>query len=329
MTDTRTIMSLVYPGIQALDVTGPLDAFALASNQLERDRKTSAPAYRVELVAETAGPVRTMSGLEMNVSRTIDDPIDYADTLLIPGAAASSPELTSSPRLAQWISDNAARFTRIASVCNGALVLAQTGLLDGKQATTHWEDSEELSRRFPKIKLCKDVIYTRDNGLYTCAGITAGIDLALAMIEEDYGRLLSLKTAKRMVVFLKRGGNQAQFSNQLSGQSSSLHFGPLIEWMQNNYHTTITVDTMADRLAMSVRNFGRRFTREVGVTPAAYLENLRLELAKALLENSNQPASLIAKETGFVSVLRMRRCFQKHLGITPSQYRARFGQIEH
>lgn len=326
MTETRTIMSLVYPGIQALDVTGPLDAFALASNQLLRDRQTSRPAYRVELIAETAGPIATMSGLELNVSRTIDEPIDHVDTLLIPGAASSSPELASSPRLASWIKDNAARFNRIGSVCNGALVLAQTGLLDGKRATTHWEDSEELGRRFPNVDVCSDVIYTRDNGLYTCAGITAGIDLALAMIEEDHGRLLSLKTAKRMVVFLKRGGDQAQFSNQLSGQSRGQHFGTLIEWLRDNHQDAITVDTMADRMAMSVRNFGRRFTREVGITPAAYLENLRLELAKAQMEKSNRPTALIAEETGFGSVLRMRRAFQKHLGITPGQYRARFGQ---
>ncbi|HLW74227.1 MAG TPA: GlxA family transcriptional regulator [Gammaproteobacteria bacterium] len=320
---THRVVMLGYPDAQMLDITGPLEAFA-RSSRLLRDRGISrVPAYSVELVGLKPGPFATSSGVQLVAERSYKD-ITTADTLLIAGGMGCF-KVMEDEGVLRWIRRLAPRVIRLGSVCNGALILAKTGLLNGRSATTHWDDIDHLLRLGPSVHVQPDAIYVRDGNIYTSAGITAGIDMALAMVEEDWGQPVALATAQMLVMFLKRPGGQSQFSAQLAAQfSEDDKLRELQLWMLEHLQQDLSIPKLASRVAMSERNFARRFTASVGMTPAAYVSKIRLEAARRKLEENDLQVSQVARRCGFGTQETMRRCFIAELGIPPSDYRERF-----
>ncbi len=320
---THRVVMLGYPDAQMLDITGPLEAFARSSRLLSARGISRIPAYSVEVVSLKAGPFATSSGVQLVAAQAYRD-VTSADTLLIAGGYGHL-DLMADPEVLAWICRMARKVKRLGSVCNGALILAKTGLLDGRSATTHWDDVEELLRIGPSIKVQPDAIYVRDGNIYTSAGITAGIDMALAMVEEDWGQPVALATAQLLVMFLKRPGGQSQFSAQLAAQfSEDDKLRELQLWMLEHLQQDLSVPKLAARVAMSERNFARRFTGSTGMTPAAYVSKIRLEAARRKLEENDLQVSQVARRCGFGTQETMRRCFVAELGIPPSDYRERF-----
>lgn len=250
------------------------------------------------------------------------------DTLLVSGGLSEAIDRVRGDReCIGWLRDRAARVRRIGSVCTGALLLAEAGLLNGRQATTHWMDVAELSRRYPATRVIADAIYVHDGAVWTSAGITAGMDLALAMVAADHGMPLALKVAKRMVMVTKRAGGQSQFSPLLDAQQAPDAFAELAAWLRANLRRRIDIDTMAERVHASPRHFRRQFQAVFGVTPQRYLESLRIEAAKALLEHAGHELKRVARDAGFSSEEALRRAFVRRLGVTPSDYRQRFAPL--
>lgn len=318
---------LIYAGGQSLDISGPLEVFALADRQAHEDGTAHAPLYRLRLVAGEHVPVTLSSGMRVVPDLTCAQ-LDPAgtDTLLISGGMGDAVDRSRADRaLVEWLRSSGHQVRRIGSICSGALLLAETGLLDGREATTHWRDVAELRRRYPQVRVIPDAIYTRDGPVWTSAGITAGMDLALAMVAEDHGMPLALKVAKRMVMVSKRSGGQSQFSSQLEELDVPDAFARLTEWIRGNLRSRLSVDILAAQVCMSPRHFGRRFQQALGSTPQKYIEQLRVESAKSLLENSTRELKRIASDCGFASEDAMRQAFLRHLGIRPSDYRERFG----
>ena len=228
-------------------------------------------------------------------------------------------------RLLAWLRRIAPRVRRFGSVCTGAFVLAAAGLLDGRRATTHWRQCDRLAREYPKITVEPDSLHVKDGATYTSAGVTAGMDLALALLEEDCGRRIALATAREMVLFLKRPGGQSQFSTHLEAQTTQTDsLRDLQDWVLNNLSEILTVETLAGRAAMSPRNFARVFTREAGATPAKFVERARLDAARRALEETSRPLTDISRECGFGHTETMRRIFIRHLNVAPHDYRRRF-----
>jgi transcriptional regulator GlxA family with amidase domain len=317
---------LVYAGAQSLDISGPLEVFALASRQAQDDTPGSGPLYRLHLLAVDDRPVMLASGLRLLPDSVYADMPEETDTLMVSGGMGDALDLVRlDRRLVEWLRDAARRVRRIASVCSGALLLAEAGVLDGREATTHWSDVPELHRRYPLVRVLADAIYTRDGEVWTSAGITAGMDLALAMVAADHGQPLALKVAKRMVMASKRSGGQSQFSRQLQALDLPDPFVRLEAWMRENLRLRLDVAQLAARVHMSPRQFTRRFAAAFSVTPQKYVEQLRIEAAKPLLESSREDIGRIAHECGFGSAGAMRRAFARQLGVTPGDYRARFG----
>lgn len=313
---------LAYQDAQILDVTGPLEVFALASSLLGEKRKH--PAYSVEVVARRRGPLAMSSGIRIVADRSIREVRGPIDTLLVSGGTGSQ-VATRDSALVAWIRRTAARARRVGSVCTGAFILAEAGLLDGKQATTHWGWCAELARRYPRVSVQADPIFVRAGNLYTSAGITAGIDLALALVEEDFGSELALRVARILVMFLRRPGGQSQFSAQLATQIADREpIRDLQAWIVEHPDEDLSVETLAYRVAMSPRNFARVFTRETGKTPAAFVEESRLEAARRRLEESGDGVEAIAARCGFGTYESMRRAFVRNLKVSPSAYRSRF-----
>jgi transcriptional regulator GlxA family with amidase domain len=247
------------------------------------------------------------------------------DTLLVAGGLGAREQRCSRDYL-DWLGDQAARARRFGSICTGAWVLAEAGLLDGRRATTHWGSCGELARRYPRVTVDPDPIYVRDGNCYTSAGVTAGIDLALALVEEDLGRAVALRVARLLVVFLRRPGGQAQFSTTLAAQARERGtLGDLVAWMADHVRGDLSVAALARRAAMSPRNFARHFADEVGTTPARYVEGLRLEAARRRLEATTLSVEEVAGASGFGSAEILRRAFRRRLGVTPGQYRTTFG----
>jgi transcriptional regulator GlxA family with amidase domain len=324
---TRTVCILIYAGGQSLDISGPLEVFALADRQAREDGTATAPLYRLRMVASEAVPVTLASGIRVLPDLTCEqmDPA-ATDTLLISGGMGDALDRARENRtLVEWIGRCGSRVRRIASICSGALLLAEAGLLDGREATTHWRDVAELERRYRKVRVIPDAIYTRDGNVWTSAGITAGMDLALAMVADDHGMPLALKVAKRMVMVSKRSGGQSQFSSQLEDLDVPDAFARLTEWMRANLTARLSVEHLAEQACMSRRHFGRRFQQVFGSTPQKYVERLRVEAAKSLLENSTRDIKRIASDCGFASDGAMRHAFVRQLGILPRDYRERFG----
>ncbi|MGR8930536.1 MAG: GlxA family transcriptional regulator [Gammaproteobacteria bacterium] len=321
----RTVGLLAYPGVEAIDITGPFEVFYFANMSLIDQGVCDQNIYSMMLLAEQSGLVNTMSGLQiaaddMNGCRDIE-----IDTLIIPGGDVE--QAMSNENLVDWIKTVAPKVRRIVSICTGAFFLAEAGLLDGCKATTHWYFSEQLSKRYPSVCVQPDYIFIKDGRVFTSGGITSGIDLALALLEEDWGRELALYVARFMVVFLKRPGGQSQFSAYLTNEASNRpDIRDLQGWIMDHADEDLSVEVLAERIAMSPRNFARLFSTETGMTPAKYVEMVRIDRARNLLETSNLGMELVAVKTGFKDIERMRRAFIRQLGVNPTAYRQRFSR---
>jgi len=326
---TRRIVFVVGPGTEILDLVGPLQVFARASD-IYRRNNSGAPIYSIEVVS--ISPVRSLTancGLRFHADKTFRQLRGKIDTLLVAGGDAIEQNKIN-PEAVRWLKQIAKRARRVGSVCTGAMLLARAGLLDGRRVTTHWNWCETLVRRAPRADVDPDPIFVRDENIYTSAGVTTGMDLALALVEEDYGSRLALETARNLVLYLRRPGGQSQFSAALSLQATDRK--PLREleaWVLEHLDTPLTVPDLAQHLAMSPRNFARVFTREMKTTPAKFVERLRVEAARRRLEESQNSMETIANECGFGSVNSMRNVFQRTLKISPGQYRRHFRHVKH
>lgn len=321
-TDPRPILMVAYPGIQLLDVVGPLEVFAAASEAVVQQGRGQ--GYVLEIASSAAGVVRASSGLTIGVDRAYEDLPDRIDTLIVAGGHGTE-QAFQDPRVLACVRAAASRARRITSVCTGAFILAAAGLLDGRRATTHWQSVDLLATAFPRVEVDPDSIYVRDGSVWTSAGITAGLDLALALVEEDHGRDLALEVSRRMVFFLKRPGGQSQFSAQLAGQLAERDpLRDLQTFVIESPNTPHTVESLAERVGMSPRNFSRVFTKQVGQSPARFVERVRVEAARRRLEESSGSVEGVAREVGFGTAETMRRAFMRQIGVGPSAYRERF-----
>jgi transcriptional regulator GlxA family with amidase domain len=316
----RIVEVVAYPSVQLLDVTGPLQVFASANEHVVQAGGT--PPYVLRVVAEGGQGVMATAGLRIATSplpRTGAPP----DTLIIaggPGVDAAAADTV----LVDWVRQRTKKARRVASVCTGAFLLGASGALDGRRAVTHWSYCAELARRFPAVRVESDPIFVRDGAVWTSAGVTAGIDLTLALVEEDLGRTVALAVARYLVVFLKRPGGQAQFSEALSMQSAEDEFGALHEWINKHLSDDLSLAMLADQAGMSERSFSRHYAEAAGVTPARAIERLRVEAARRLLSETRLPVKRISQRCGFGSEETMRRSFLRVLSATPNDYRARF-----
>lgn len=315
------VVLLAVPPAMELDIVGPMTVFAAVNRIYGKDTG----AYKIELVTTAPdGVIAGTLGLSLSAHHNYDKIRGLVDTLLVVGgtgvlAMRETAVLT-------WLRRMAARVRRLGSVCTGAFLLAEAGLLDGKRATTHWAWTRELASRYPQVTVDPNPIWVQSGNVYTSAGVTAGMDLALGFVEEDYGSEMALTVARDLVLFLRRPGGQSQFSAALSAQASERKV--LLElqiWMAENLRGNLSVEALARRTAMSPRNFARVFVRELGITPARYIERLRLEAARHYLERTENSMEEIASACGFGSAEPMRRAFHRSLGITPGRYRDHFG----
>ncbi len=315
---SRFIVMLVYPGIMAMDVYGPLEAFAMANSSCGRT------LYRMAIASIDGAPVPTSLGVPITPSMAVGDIKEPIDTLLVSGGRGQA-EARRDQALIGWLRAGSQEARRTGSICTGAFLLAAAGLLDGRRATTHWAMGAELGQNYPKVTVDIDPIFVRDGNVYTSAGVTAGIDLALGLIEEDHGRTLALRVARALVLYLKRQGGQSQFSNHLQAQfASSPPVRSAQEWALNNLSTDLSVEALARQARMSERTFRRTFVEETGETPREFVERIRLEAARDLLEEVQLGVQAVATRCGFATVDNLRRAFVRRLGITPQQYRLRF-----
>lgn len=316
----RRIVILIYPCVRELGVAGIVDVFSSANELLPEDRR-----YQIEYVTTAKEPeTEGMYGQQMRGGRHYSTLKGKVDTLIVPGGSGVVRE-SAKPPLLRWLKKQAGESRRVSSACIGAFLLAEAGLLDGRRATTHWAFANQLSREFPAVKVEPDPIWVKDGNVYTSAGGTSAIDLSLALLEEDHGRKIALEVARFLVVFLCRPGSQAQFSVSLREQATENR--PLRDlqiWMQDHVGEDLSVPALAARAAMSERNFQRVFTRELGKSPAHYVEEIRIEAVRRKLERSTQGMEEIADACGFNSADVMGRSFLRQLKCTPAEYRARF-----
>jgi transcriptional regulator GlxA family with amidase domain len=318
---------LAFPDIQVLDVMGPLEVFSRTSRWLRDNGKCAEHVYQVEIIGIRRGAFPASSGLRLYADRAIADVDRGVDTLMIAGGAGIAKYRTHAPLLA-WIRKQSRLVRRLASICTGAFLLAEAGLLNGLKATTHWNHCEDFSRDFPDVKIEPDTIFVRQGSLYTSGGVTAGMDLALALVEEDFGRDVALAVARELVMFVKRPGGQAQFSAQLSVQFAQHEpLSKLQSHIIEHPADDLSVEWLARKVAMSPRNFARVFTREVGTTPARFVASVRVETARRLLEETHQPIETISAKSGLGTPESMRRAFMRTLGVPPGQYRERFNRM--
>ncbi len=316
----RRIELLCFPAVQLLDIAGPLQVFVTANDVAAA--RGLAPPYAVQVVAGAGRMVRTSSGLVVQ-GETL--PKGKPPHTLIVAGGPGVEGAVADRALRDWVRRRAGGAERVCSVCTGAFLLGATGLLDGRRATTHWAYCTEFARRFPAIQVETDPIFVRDGRIWTSAGITAGIDLALALVEEDLGRTIALAVARYLVVFLKRPGGQAQYSTLLSMQAADDQFAGLNEWIGKNLSSELSLANLAGRTGMSERSFIRHYTRATGMTPARAVEKLRVEAACSLMTGSRLPMKRVAQRCGFGSEETMRRSFLRLVKVSPQAYRARFG----
>jgi transcriptional regulator GlxA family with amidase domain len=327
---TRRIVFVGAPGTEMLDLVGPLQVFARASEMFARQNPGMPPLYSVEVISvSTHRSLLTNCGVRITAHKTYREVRGKIDTLLVAGGSAIENDEVN-PQAVRWLRKISTRIRRIGSVCTGAMLLARAGLLDGRRATTHWNWCQTLIKRAPHADVDPDPIFVRDENVYTSAGVTAGMDLALALMEEDHGSKLALQVARNLVLYLRRPGGQSQFSAALSLQLTDRK--PLREleaWVLDNLNKPITVPVLAQRVAMSPRNFARVFIKEMKTTPAKFVERLRVETARRRLEESQNSMETIANECGFGNVNSMRNAFQRTLKIPPGQYRRHFRHVKH
>ena len=302
---------VVFDGVQSLDVTGPAEVFAAAG-------------WTVTTVSTDGAPVRTSSGLTLVPDGDLASARGHLGVLVVAGGAGT-PAAMADARLLAWLARAARRAARVASVCSGAFVLAEAGLLDGRRATTHWSVCDELAHRYPTIEVDPDPIYVRDGDVWTSAGVTAGMDLALAIVEEEHGRDVALRIARHLVLFLRRPGNQSQFSAQLAAQTADRDaLRDVQHHITEHLDDDLSVEALASRAAMSPRHFARCFRDETGTTPAKFVETARLEAARRRLEESADTIDTVAHTCGFGTAETMRRAFLRVLHVAPTEYRRRF-----
>lgn len=319
----RRVAIVAVEGFELLDVAGPLALFASATFD---GRFDGVHAYDCRLLGLNAGPVRPSTGPAMHADAALaaSEPGRF-DTVLVAGGVGARRPLPD-PALLDWLRFAAGSVRRLGSVCTGAFLLAEAGLLDGRCATTHWRHAGDLATAFPRARVEPDRIYVRDGGLWTAAGVTSGMDMALAMIAEDLGRRSALELARSKVMYMHRPGGQSQFSAELALQTADEpRLARLQGWVFENLSSPLTVDELAERAAMSPRNFNRVFTRAVGISPARFVERARVDAARRRLEAGTASVEAIAYDTGFGNPERMRRSFLRQLGIAPTDYRQRFG----
>lgn len=325
----KNIAFLVMPDVTLLDVTGPYEVFTQAIEHQKSTDKDDDTIYRLHTIStENSKLIESASGFKIYCDELLRS-VDYEiDTLFIPGIPNSLIRTYKehlSKKTLLWIGKQSAKMRRICSVCTGTFFLAEAGLTEGKRVTTHWELCERLAKEYPMSKVDKEPIFIKDGNIYTSAGITAGMDLALALIEEDKGKTFALEVAKQMVLYLKRPGNQSQFSTVLTHQN--VDFRPIKdiqEWIAQNIRHDITIELLARKARMSPRNFARVFVKETGITPAKYIEKIRIESACRLLVDTQLSIKEITYECGLGTVDNMRRQFQKYFQTTPNDYRKNF-----
>src|SRR5579859_2023004 len=318
---SRTVAILAMPGVQLLDVSGPLDVFAEANVQASRN------LYRLQVIGGASSEIRSSSGTRLVADRCVGEPAGEAiDTLLVAGCpnlgAARSPAA-----VIAWLREVAPRTRRFGSVCTGAFLLAEAGLLDGKRITTHWAVADRLAAAYPAINVDADAIHVRDGRLRTAAGVTAGLDLALALVEEDLGRDIAMKVAAQLVMYFKRPGGQMQFSRM--GESLPVGRSVLQEaqrFVSANPADDHSVPRLAARTGLSPRHFARLFHSEVGLTPAAWVEAARVTAARRLLESGHDAPKQVAARCGFANPDTLRRAFVRHVGVSPAEYRKRYAE---
>jgi transcriptional regulator GlxA family with amidase domain len=313
----RSVLIVLFDGVQSLDVTGPLEVFAHAR------AANGGPAYEIRTASPGGQPTRSSSGLRLVPDGALADfGMRPPDLLIVPGGPGAR---QADPELVSWVRDHAGQARRLASVCTGAFLLAEAGLLAGRRVTTHWARCAELAGKYPDLTVDPDPIFIRDGNLSTSAGVTAGIDLALALVEDDLGRDTALAVARQLVVFLRRPGGQAQFSAQLAAQSASRQ--PLREvqqWIAEHPEEDLSVAALARRASLSERQFARAFAAEVGVTPGRHVDQVRVEAARRRLEDTTDGIEETARACGYGTPEAMRRAFLAALGVGPAEYRRRF-----
>jgi len=309
----RRVVFAAVPPVQIIDLTAPFEVFARCGG------------YRVELATNSnRGVVGSSCGLELRGAKDYRTLRGAIDTIMVPGGDGAE-EILCNEGFLEWLKRMSGRVRRIGSICTGAYLLAAAGILDGKRAVTHWDWCGRLAERFPRVKVEQDPIFVKDGHVYTSAGVTAGIDLALAMVEEDHGHKKALEIARDLVVFMQRPGGQSQFSSLLAAQASS--YRPIEElqgWIVENLRGDLGVDVLAARCGMSARHFARVFTSEKGVTPARFVEQIRVDAARALLEATAYGPKEVAAQAGFGSADSMRRSFVRLLSVAPGEYARRF-----
>jgi transcriptional regulator GlxA family with amidase domain len=308
----RDIRVLVFPGFQILDATGPIAAFEIAA-------RFQPGAYSIGVIAESSGPVQSSSAVLLHADGL--PRFACTDTLVVAGGFGTR-EAAKSPRLARFLKRQAQRARRVVSVCSGAYLLAEAGLLDRKRATTHWSRADDFRRRYPRVHLEPDRIYVKDGAVWTSAGISAGIDLALALIAEDLGDDIARRTAQQLVVYYRRPGGQSQFSALLSMERADGRFASLLDYIRSNMTRRLSVEDLAEQAGMSPRHFARLFRTETGTTPARAVDRLRAEAARAALQSGHRSLQTIARACGYGSTERMRRSFQRAFGTVPAALRA-------
>jgi transcriptional regulator GlxA family with amidase domain len=317
----RSVLTVLFDEVQSLDVTGPLEVFTGANTWLTYHG--DGPAYDIRTASLGGRTVRTSSGLRITPDGDLREfGVSRPDLLIVPGGEGAR---RADPELLAWLRAHGRRANRLVSVCTGAFLLAEAGLLDGRRVTTHWAYCRTLAARYPAISVEADPIFVRDGHVATSAGVTAGIDLALALVEDDLGRDAALDIARQLVVFLRRPGNQAQFSAQLAGQLA--HREPLRDvqrWIADHPAADLSVETLAGQANLSPRQFARAFTAEVGMTPGRYVDRVRLETARRRLEDTADGVEQTARSCGYGTPEAMRRAFVRALGVSPGEYRRRF-----
>jgi transcriptional regulator GlxA family with amidase domain len=319
----RQVAILAFPGVQGLDITGPLEVFAGAQALIDASRSAER-GYDVLILSRDGAPLRTSSGLTIVPHGDFEDTPSRLDTLVVAGGYGSH-EASIDQATIEWIRRTSTRARRTASVCTGAFLLAAAGLLDGRRATTHWAAAEELASRHPAVRVDPEPIFLRDGDVWTSAGVTAGMDLALALVEEDLDCNAALTIARQLVLFLRRPGNQTQFSATLAAQEPASE--PLRDSRRHileNLAHDLSVEALAQHAHMSPRHFARSFRAETGVTPARYVESVRLEAARRALEDTDRPVAVVASACGFGTPETLRRSFLRALGVGPAEYRRRF-----
>lgn len=310
---------VVFDGVQALDVAGPMDVFAEANNFLPPQRH-----YQVTLVGMHAGSVRCANGLAIHVETDYLHYDDQPDLLLVAGGPRL-PEVIPAPGFLQWLSAKAAGSRRFGSVCNGAFPLGHAGLLNGKEVTAHWHHFDRLAAQFPRARVRPDKIFVRDGRLFTSAGVTAGVDLCLALVTEDWGHEMALRIAKQLIVYIRRDGGQSQYSPYLAvGPKEETIVAKVLRYVTDRISEQVSIEQLADAVAVSRRTFSRVFAKDASMTPSAFVEKVRVDFCRKLLEETDLPLKTVAFRCGFHSGNHMRVIFARRLGTTPREYRQRF-----